>query len=79
MMSSFTTIYDTLLKWTLAKRKMIVQRYGTPSGHASYNALLYADMHQSDTDGDAPGAGPSKMECTGGNDDTEAVARHGFV
>jgi hypothetical protein len=29
-MSSCTTSDDALLKWTLAKRKMIVQKYGTP-------------------------------------------------
>jgi hypothetical protein len=46
------------MKWTLAKRKMIVQKYGTPSEKASHNALL-SDMHQSDIHGDASGAGPS--------------------
>jgi hypothetical protein len=49
---------------------MINHKYGAPSGHASHNALL-SDMHQSDTDGDAPGVGPSEMECTDEYDDTE--------
>jgi hypothetical protein len=70
IMSSCKASYDALLRWTLAKRKMIVQKYGTPSGQASHNALL-SDPHQSDTDGDAPVAGPSEMECTDEYDDTE--------
>jgi hypothetical protein len=49
---------------------MIVQKYGAPSGHASHNALV-SDMQQLDTRGDAPGAGPSEMECTDEYDDTE--------
>jgi hypothetical protein len=32
---------------------------------------MLSDMHQSDTNGDAPGAGPLKMECTDECDDTE--------
>jgi hypothetical protein len=60
-----------LLKWTLAKRRMIVQKYGTPSEHASHNARL-SDVHQSDADIDATGAGPSEMECTYEYDDIEA-------
>jgi hypothetical protein len=30
MMSSCTASYDALLKWTLAKRKMTILKYGTP-------------------------------------------------
>jgi hypothetical protein len=68
--SSCTASNDALLTWTLAKRKMIVHKYGAPIGQASHNALL-SDMHQSNTDGDAPGAGPSERDCTDEYDDTE--------
>jgi hypothetical protein len=70
IMSSCTSSSDAMLKWTLAKRKIIVLQYGAPTGQASHNALL-SDMHQSDTNGDAPGAGPSEMECTDEYDHTE--------
>jgi hypothetical protein len=62
IMSSRTATDDALIKWTLPKRKMIVHKYGAPSEHASHNALL-SDMYQSDRYGDAPGVGPSEMEC----------------
>jgi hypothetical protein len=45
IMSSCNASDDALMKWTLAKRKMIVRKYGTPSRHASHNALL-SDLHQ---------------------------------
>jgi hypothetical protein len=70
IMSLCTASDDALLKWTLAKRKMTVQKYGAPSGHAFHNALL-SDMHMTNTDVDAHGAGPSEMECADEYDDTE--------
>jgi hypothetical protein len=72
-MRSYTSTYDALRKWTLAKRKMIVQKYGTPSGHASHHNALRSDMHHSDTDGAAPGASPLEMECTYEYDDAEVI------
>jgi hypothetical protein len=41
---------------------MIVQKYGTPSGHTCHIPLVN-NMHESDTYGDASGAGLSAMEC----------------
>jgi hypothetical protein len=41
---SCTTLDAALLKWTLAKRKMIVRKYGTPSGSASTHAALMRDV-----------------------------------
>jgi hypothetical protein len=61
---SFCTISDdALLKWIPAKRLMIVRKYGAPSGPSSHNALL-TDVHHSDAESDAPGAGPFEMKCT---------------
>jgi hypothetical protein len=73
ILSSSALSNDAHLKRTLAKRKMKVQKYGAPSGHTSHNALM-SDMHESDTDGDARGAGPLEMECTDEYDDTEVSA-----
>jgi hypothetical protein len=70
IMSSCTAIDDALIKWTLAKRKMTVHKYGAPSEKAFHNALL-SDMHQSDRYGDPPGACPSEMECIDEYDATE--------
>jgi hypothetical protein len=78
ILSSCTASYDALLKWTLAKRKMIVQKHGAPSGQASHTALL-SDMHKSDTNGNAPVAGPSEMECTGEYDNTEVGTTYCFI
>jgi hypothetical protein len=66
------------LKWSLAKRKMLVQKYGTPSGLASHVVLL-GDVHQSDVESDALGAGPSKMECGDEYDDKGASVSFNFV
>jgi hypothetical protein len=49
IMSSCTAPDDALLKWTLAKREMIVQKCGTPNGHASADAALLSDVTADDT------------------------------
>jgi hypothetical protein len=43
IMTSCTTSDDALLNWTLAKRKMIVHKYGTLGGHAHAHAALLSD------------------------------------
>jgi hypothetical protein len=48
-------------------------KYGTPSGPASHNAPL-SDVHQSDAESDAPGAGPSETKSTNEYDDTHVSA-----
>jgi hypothetical protein len=65
-MSSCTTSDDALLKWTLAKRKMIVQKYGTPSGFAHTHAAMLSDVPTDDTD-----VMPTLEECTHDYDDIE--------
>jgi hypothetical protein len=66
IMSSYTAPDDTLLKWTLAKRKMIVQKYGLPGGSASTHAALLSDVTADDAD-----SLPTLEDCTIEYDDTE--------
>jgi hypothetical protein len=66
ILSSCTALDDTLLKWTLAKRKMIVQKYGTPSGFVSAHAALLNDVPADDYD-----ILPTLENYTDGYDDTE--------
>jgi hypothetical protein len=40
---------DAPLKWTFAERKMIVQKYGTPSGNALAHAALLSDVSNDDS------------------------------
>jgi hypothetical protein len=47
---SSCTARDALLKWTLAKRKMIVHKYGTPGGSAYAHATLLTDVLADETD-----------------------------
>jgi hypothetical protein len=65
-MSSCIARYDALLKWTRAKRKMIIQKYGTPCSSVSARTALLSDVPAGDTD-----ILPTLEECTNGYDDTE--------
>jgi hypothetical protein len=66
IMSSCTAPDDALLKWTLAKRKMFVQKYGAHGGSASTHAALLSDLPISDSDNL-----PALEDCTDDYDDTE--------
>jgi hypothetical protein len=48
IMSSCSTSDNALLKWTLAKRKMIVQNHGTHGGNAFAHAALLSDVSTDD-------------------------------
>jgi hypothetical protein len=48
IMSSGTASDDALLKWTRAKRKFIVQQYGTPNGTPPAHDALLGDMSHDD-------------------------------
>jgi hypothetical protein len=61
IMSSCTAPDDGLRRWTLAKRKMIVQKYG-----ALAHAVLLSDVPADDTD-----SLPTLEDCTDEYDDTE--------
>jgi hypothetical protein len=50
IMSSCKASDDALLRWTLAKRKMIVQKYGTPGGSASPHTAMLSDVPTYDVD-----------------------------
>jgi hypothetical protein len=53
IISSCTALNDALLKWTFAKRKMIVQKYGTHGGSPYAHAALLSDV-PADDDGNLP-------------------------
>jgi hypothetical protein len=66
-LSSCTAPYDALLRWTLAKRKLIIQnKYGARGGsHYAHTAVL-SDVPADDSD-----SLPTLEECTDEYDDTE--------
>jgi hypothetical protein len=74
IMSSCTAPDDAFLKWTLAKRKMIVHKYGTPGGSACAHAALLSDISADETD-----SLPTLEECTDKYDDAEVSVRFSFV
>jgi hypothetical protein len=49
-MSSCTAPDDAFLRWTLAKRKMTIKKYGAPGGSTSAQAALLSDVPADDTD-----------------------------
>jgi hypothetical protein len=64
--SSCTASDDALPRWTLAIRKMIIQKYGTLGGAHSAHAALLSDVTADDTDGLS-----TFEDCTDEYDDTE--------
>jgi hypothetical protein len=66
ILSSSSALDDALLRWTLAKRNMIIKKYGTPGGSTSAHAALLSDVTAYDTDGL-----PTLEDCTDEYDDTE--------
>jgi hypothetical protein len=66
ILSSCNAPDDALLRCTLAKRKMIIHKYGTPSGAASAHAALLSDVTADDTD-----SLPTLEDCTDEYDDTK--------
>jgi hypothetical protein len=65
-MSSCTTPDDALLKWTLAKRNMIVRKYGTLGGSACAHVALLSDVPADEID-----SLPTIEDYTNEYDDTE--------
>jgi hypothetical protein len=57
-------IDDALLKWTLAKRKMIVQKYGNPGGSALAHTTLLSGVLHDDPHVLASVIIPTLEECT---------------
>jgi hypothetical protein len=66
IMSSCNAPDDALLERTLAKRKMIVQKYGTLGGSASAHAALLSDVPTNESH-----CLPALEDCTDEYDDTE--------
>jgi hypothetical protein len=69
IMSSCTASDDALMKWTLSKCKMIIQKYGTPGGPAFAQGAQPGDVSPDDH-----GVMPTLEDCTDENDDTEVSA-----
>jgi hypothetical protein len=66
ILSSCTAPDDALLRWTLAKRKMIIEKYGAPGDFPSAHSALLSDVPADDWD-----SLPTLEECTDEHDDTE--------
>jgi hypothetical protein len=66
IMSSCIAPDDALMRWTIAKRKMIILKYGAPAGSHSAHAALLSDVPADDSD-----SLPTLEECTDEYDDTE--------
>ena len=66
ILSSCTTPDDALLRWTLAKRKMIILKYGAPGGSHFAHADVLSNVPADDSD-----SLPTLEECTDEYDDTE--------
>jgi hypothetical protein len=66
ILSSCSAPDDALLRWTLAKRKMIIQRYGAPGGSHYAHAAMLSEVPADDSD-----SLPTLEECTDEYDDTE--------
>jgi hypothetical protein len=62
------------MKWTLAKRKMIIQKYGTHGASAFAHAAMLSDVSTDDLD-----VMPSPEECTDEYDDTEVSVPSSYV
>jgi hypothetical protein len=79
IMSSWTASDDAFLKWTLAKRKLIVHKYGFLSGTAPVHVALLGDISHADSHVLASLDVPSLEECTDDYDDTEVSGPFGLV
>jgi hypothetical protein len=75
IMSSCSAPDDALMRWTFVKRKMIVQKYGTPCGFATTHAALLSDVTAAD---DTDGL-PTLEECIDEYDDTQVSVPFSFV
>jgi hypothetical protein len=67
ILSSCTAPDDAVMRWTLAKRKMIIKKYGAPSGSHPAHAALLSDVPADNSD-----SLPTLEECTDEYDETEA-------
>jgi hypothetical protein len=74
IMSSCTAPDDALLRWTLAKRKIIIQKYGTPIGSTYAPAAMLNDVTVDDI-----GSLPTLEDCTDEYDDTGISVPFSFV
>jgi hypothetical protein len=66
ILSSCTAQDDAFLRWTLAKRKTIIQKYGAPCGSTYAHVTLLSDVPAEDTDNL-----PTLEDYTDEYDDTE--------
>jgi hypothetical protein len=75
IMSSCNSHDDALLRWTLAKRKIIIQKYDTPGDFATAHAALLSDVTAAD---DHDGM-PTLEDCTDEYDDIEVSVPFNYV
>jgi hypothetical protein len=68
-MSACTAPDDAILKWNLAKRKMLVQKYNAPGGTTSTHATLLSDVPADDAPADDADSLPTLEDCADDCDD----------
>jgi hypothetical protein len=71
ILSAITALNDSLLKWTFAKRKLIVQKHGNPNNTAPAHVALLSDLNHADPCSLSPLDLPILEECTDIYDDTQ--------
>jgi hypothetical protein len=78
-MSACTAPDDAILKWNLAKRKMLVHKYGAPGGTTSAHAALLSDIPADDAPADDADSLPTLEDCADDCDDDEVSVPFSFV
>jgi hypothetical protein len=74
ILSSCAAPDDALQRWSLAKRKMVIQKYGTLGGSAFAHAALLSEVTTDD-----PAGLPTLEECTDEYDDTEVSVPFSYI
>jgi hypothetical protein len=79
LMSACTAPEDAILKWNLAKRKMLVQKFGAPGGTTSAHVALLSDVLADDAPADDADSLPTLEDCADDHDDDEVSVPFSFV
>jgi hypothetical protein len=79
LMSACTAPDDAILKWNLAKRKMLVRKYGAPGGTTSAHAAPLSDVPADDAPGDDADSLSTLEDCADDCDDDEVSVPFNYV
>jgi hypothetical protein len=79
ILSSCTASDDAIFKWTLAKRKLIIPKYGSPGGTAPTYVVLLSDVSNDDYALPTSHTVPTLEECIDEYDDNEVSVPFSFI